>query len=82
MLVDVSLVASPAEANLLESIPFVAAPADLAGRLGQDPGAGIQIAAELVAGLLELEGAAGCHLSPISGEPAIALDVLDRPRVN
>ncbi len=78
VLVDVSLVATPTEAELLNRIPFVAAPADLPARLSRDPGAGISLAAELVAGLLELEGVAGCHLSPIGGEPAIALAVLER----
>ena len=36
MLVDVSLVATPTEAELLERIPFVAAPPDLPARLGRD----------------------------------------------
>jgi 5,10-methylenetetrahydrofolate reductase len=80
LLVDVSLVATSAEAELLERIPFVAAPPDLPARLGRDPGAGIALAAELVAGLLELEGVAGCHLSPIGGDPAMALAVLERLR--
>jgi methylenetetrahydrofolate reductase (NADPH) len=80
VLVDVSLVTSPTEAELLERIPFVTAPPDLPARLGRDPGAGIALAAELVAGLLELEGVAGCHLSPIRGDPAIALSVLERLR--
>ena len=44
---------------------------------GQGPKA---LAAELVAGVLELEGVAGCHLSPIGGDPAIALAVLERLR--
>jgi hypothetical protein len=74
------LVTSPTEAELLERIPFVTAPPDLPARLGRDPGAGIALAAELVAGLLELEGVAGCHLSPIRGDPAIALSVLERLR--
>lgn len=78
VLVDVSLVATSTEAELLNRIPFVAAPADLPALLSRDPGAGISLAAELVAGLLELEGVAGCHLSPIGGEPAIALAVLER----
>jgi 5,10-methylenetetrahydrofolate reductase len=78
VLVDVSLVATRAEAELLDRIPFVAAPPDLPRRLGRDPGAGIALAAELVAGLLALEGVAGCHLSPIGGDPAIALAVLER----
>ncbi len=80
VIADVSLVATPAEAELLERIPFVAAPPHLATRLGRDPGAGIAIAAELVAGLLELEGVAGCHLSPMGGDPEIALAVLQRLR--
>lgn len=80
MLVDVSLAATPTEAELLERIPFVAAPRDLPVRLGRDRGAGIALAAELVAGLLELEGVAGCHLSPIGGDPAMALAVLERLR--
>ena len=80
MLVDVSLVATPTEAELLERIPFVAAPPDLPARLGRDARAGIALAAELVAGLLELEGVAGCHLSPIGGDPAMALAVVERLR--
>ena len=80
MLVDVSLVATPTEAELLERIPFVAAPPDLPARLGRDARAGIALAAELVAGLLELEGVAGGHLSPIGGDPAMALAVVERLR--
>ena len=80
VIADVSLVATPAEAELLERIPYVAAPPHLSARLGRDPGAGIAIAAELVAGLLELEGVAGCHLSPMGGDPEIALAVLQRLR--
>lgn len=72
--------ATPTEAELLERIPFVAAPPDLPAPLGQDRGARIALAAELVAGLLELEGVAGCHLSPIGGDPAMALAVLERLR--
>jgi len=78
VLVDVSVVATPAEAELLERIPYVAAPPGLADRLGRDPGAGIDMAAELVAGLLDLDDVAGCHLSPLGGEPAAALAVLER----
>jgi 5,10-methylenetetrahydrofolate reductase len=80
VLVDVSVVANITEAELLERIPFVAAPSDLPARLGRDQGAGITLAAELVEGLLELEGVAGCHLSPIGGDPAMALSVLERVR--
>ena len=78
VLADVSLVATPAEAELLARIPFVAAPPQLAAQVRRDPGAGIALAAELVAGLLELDGVAGCHLSPLGGDPEIALAVLQR----
>jgi 5,10-methylenetetrahydrofolate reductase len=78
VLVDVSVVATPAEAELLARIPFVAAPPDLPARLGRDQGAGIALAAELVAGLLEMEDVAGCHLCLIGGDPAKALAVLER----
>ena len=78
VLVDVSVVATPAEAELVERIPYVTSPPGLADRLGRDPGAGIALAADLVAGLLELDGVAGCHLSPLGGEPATALAVLEQ----
>ena len=80
VLVDVSVVTTPAEAELLDRIPYVAAPPDLPARLGRDPGAGIALAAELVAGLVELDGVAGCHLSLIGGDPAASLAVLERLR--
>jgi hypothetical protein len=76
VLVDVSVVATAAEAELLERIPYVAPPPGLAARVERDPGAGIALAAELVSGLLELDGVAGCHLSPMGGEPATALAVV------
>jgi 5,10-methylenetetrahydrofolate reductase len=78
VLVDVSVVATPTEAELLERIPYVAAPPRLADRLARDPRAGIALAAELVAGLLDLDGVAGCHLSPLGGEPVTALAVLEQ----
>jgi methylenetetrahydrofolate reductase (NADH) len=78
VLVDVSVVTTRAEAELLDRIPYVAAPPDLPARLGRDPGAGIALAAALVAGLLELDGVAGCHLSLIGGDPAAPLAVLER----
>ena len=78
LLVDVPVVATPAEAELLERIPFVAVPPDLAARLRRDPDAGVRLAAELTAGLLELEGVAGCHLSLFGGDPAMALAVVER----
>ena len=78
VLVDVSVVTTRAEAELLDRIPYVAAPPDLPARLGRHPGAGIALAAELVAVLLELDGVAGCHLSLISGDPAAPLAVLER----
>ncbi|MBN1529799.1 MAG: methylenetetrahydrofolate reductase [Thermoleophilaceae bacterium] len=78
VLVDVSIVATSVEAELLGRIPFVTSPPDLPARLERDPDAGIALAAELVEGLLGLEGVAGCHLSPIGGEPAVALSVLER----
>jgi 5,10-methylenetetrahydrofolate reductase len=80
VLVDVSVVATPAEAELLDRIPYVAAPPDLPARLERDPDAGIALAAELVARLVELDGVAGCHLSPIGGDPAAPLAVLERLR--
>jgi 5,10-methylenetetrahydrofolate reductase len=80
VLVDVSVVATPAEAELLDRIPYVAAPPDLPARLGRDPRAGIALAAELVAGLVELDGVAGCHLSLIGGDPGAPLAVLERLR--
>ena len=78
LLVDVFVVTAPAEAELLERIPFVAAPADLAARLRRDSGAGVKLAAELTAGLRELDGVAGCHLSLLGGHPASALAVVER----
>jgi 5,10-methylenetetrahydrofolate reductase len=78
LLVDVSVVATPAEVERLERIPFVAAPTGLAARLRRVPGAGVELAAELAAGLLQLEGVAGCHLSPLGGDPTPALAVADR----
>jgi 5,10-methylenetetrahydrofolate reductase len=78
VLVDVSVVTTPAEAELLDRIPYVAAPPELPARLGRDPGAGIALAAELVAGLVELDGVAGCHLSLIGADPAAPLAVLER----
>jgi 5,10-methylenetetrahydrofolate reductase len=80
VLVDVSVVATPAEAELLDRIPYVAAPPDLPARLERDPDAGIALAAELVARLVELDGVAGCHLSLIGGDPAAPLAVLERLR--
>jgi hypothetical protein len=77
VLVDVSVVTTRAEAELLDRIPYVAAPPNLPARLGRDPGAGIALAAALVAGLLELDGVAGCHLS-LGGDPAAPLAVLER----
>jgi 5,10-methylenetetrahydrofolate reductase len=81
VLVDVSVVTTPAEAKLLDRIPYLAAPSDLPARLGRDPRAGIALAAELVARLVELDGvAAGCHLSLIGGDPGAPLAVLERLR--
>src|ERR671923_1241063 len=59
VLVDVSVVTTRAEAELLDRIPYVAAPPDLPARLGRDPGAGIALAAELVAVLFGVHGVAG-----------------------
>lgn len=78
VLADVSVVASVREAELLESIPYVQAPTGLADRVRRDPGAGVALAAELVAGLLAVPGVAGCHLSPLGGDPAPALAVAER----
>jgi hypothetical protein len=58
----------------------VAAPPDLPARLGRDPRAGVALAAELVARLVELDGVAGCHLSLIGGDPGAPLAVLERLR--
>ncbi len=78
LLVDVSVVATTQEAELLDRIPFVQAPDDLAMRLRRDRSAGIELAAQTVGALRELDGVAGCHLSPLSGQPDLALAVLDR----
>lgn len=78
LLVDVSVVATVQEAELLDRIPFVQAPDDLALRLRHDRSAGIELAAQTVSALRELDAVAGCHLSPLSGEPELALAVLDR----
>ena len=80
VLVDVSVVTTPAEAELLDRIPYVAAPPDLPARVGRDPDTGIALAAGLVAELLELDGVAGCHLSLVRGDPAASLAVLERLR--
>jgi predicted amidohydrolase len=80
VLVDVPVAATRAEAELLQRIPYVAAPPDLPVRLGRDPDAGIALAAELVGNLLELEGVAGCHLSLIGGDPGAPLAVVERLR--
>ncbi len=78
LLVDVSVVATSADVELLERIPFVAAPTGLTARLRRVPSAGVEVAAELAAGLLELDGVAGCHLDPLGGDPTPALTVADR----
>lgn len=78
LLVDVSVVATVQQAELLDRIPFVQAPDDLAMRLRRDRSAGIELAAQTVGALRELDAVAGCHLSPLSGEPELALAVLDR----
>jgi 5,10-methylenetetrahydrofolate reductase len=78
LLVDVSVVGTVQEAELLARIPFVQAPDDLAMRLRHDRSAGIELAAQTVGALRELDTVAGCHLSPLSGEPDLALAVLDR----
>ena len=78
LLVDVAVVTTVAEAELLERIPYVAAPPDLAAWMRRDPGAGVVRAAELIAGLLELDGVAGCHVSLLGGDPAAGLSVVER----
>jgi hypothetical protein len=40
--------------------------------------AGIELAVHTVGAIRELDTVAGCHLSPLSGEPDLALAVLDR----
>ena len=80
LLVDVSVVATPVEAELLERIPHVQPPPGLAERVRSDPRAGIALAAEVVAEVREIPGVIGCHLSPLGGDPAPALAVLDRVR--
>jgi len=78
LLVDVAVVTTVAEAELLERIPYVAAPPDLVASMRRDPGAGVARAAELIAGLLELDGVAGCHVSLLGGDPAAGLSVVER----
>lgn len=78
VLVDVSVVATPQEAELLERIPFVAAPPDIVARLRRDRRAGIALATELATELLGLDGVAGCHLSPLGGDPGPALLIAER----
>ena len=80
LLVDVAVVTTVPvpEAELLERIPYVAAPPDLAAWMRRDPGAGVVRAAELIAGLLELDGVAGCHVSLLGGDPAAELSVVER----
>ena len=80
VLVDVSVVATPGEAELLERIPQVQPPLGLAERVRSDPRAGIALAAEVVAEVRDIPGVVGCHLSPLGGDPAPALAVLDRIR--
>jgi methylenetetrahydrofolate reductase (NADPH) len=80
MLVDVSVVATPGQAELLDRIPHVQPPSGLADRLRSDTHAGIALAAEVIAELRDIPGVAGCHLSPVGGNPATALAVLDRAR--
>jgi methylenetetrahydrofolate reductase (NADPH) len=80
VLVDVSVVATPGEADLLERIPHVQPPAGLAERVRRDPWAGVALAAEIVAEVRDIPGVVGCHLSPLGGDPAAALAVLDRLR--
>jgi methylenetetrahydrofolate reductase (NADH) len=78
VLVDVSVVATPGEAELLERIPHVRPPLGLAERVRRDPRAGIALAADVVAEVRDIPGVVGCHLSPLGGDPAPALAVLDR----
>lgn len=80
VLVDVSVVATPREADLLERIPYVHPPIGLAERLRRDRRAGIALAAEIVAQVRDLPGVAGCHLSSLGGDPAPALAVRDHVR--
>jgi hypothetical protein len=80
VLVDVSVVATPGEAELLERIPHVQPPLGLAERVRSDPRAGIALAAEVVAEVRDIPGVVGCHLSPLGGDPGPALAVLDRMR--
>jgi methylenetetrahydrofolate reductase (NADPH) len=80
VLVDVSVAATPGEAELLERIPHVQPPAGLAERVRRDPRAGIALAAEVVAEVRDTPGVIGCHVSPLGGDPASALAVLDRLR--
>lgn len=77
VLVDVSVAVTARDANLLERIPFVDPPADLAGRIRRDPRAGIELAAAVVAAVRQLPGVAGCHVEPVGGDPEVALAVLD-----
>jgi 5,10-methylenetetrahydrofolate reductase len=80
VLVDVSVAATPREAELLERIPYVQPPPRLAERVRADPQSGIALAAEIVAEVRDMPGVAGCHLSRLGGDPAPTLAVLDRLR--
>lgn len=77
VLVDVSVVVTPRDADLLERIPSVEPPADLKERIRRDPRAGIEAAAAVVAAVRDLPGVAGCHVEPVAGDPHVALAVLD-----
>jgi 5,10-methylenetetrahydrofolate reductase len=78
LLVDVSVVTTQDEARLLERIPLIRPPEDLEARLRRNRLAGIELAAEVAAAVRELPGVAGCHLSPIRGDPKAALAVAER----
>ena len=78
LLVDISVVTTPEEAEFLATIPFIRPPRDLGRRLRRNRLAGIELAAESIAALRELPGVAGCHLSPLSGDPAPVLAVVER----
>jgi 5,10-methylenetetrahydrofolate reductase len=80
VLVDVSIVATPREVELLERIPYVHPPIGLAERVRGDTRAGIALAAEIVDQVRDLPGVAGCHLSSLGGDPAPALAVRDHLR--
>jgi methylenetetrahydrofolate reductase (NADPH) len=77
VLVDVSVVTTPEEAELLGRIPFIRPPDGLEAAVRRDPEAGIALAAEVAAAVRKLPGVAGCHLSTIRGDPEAVLAVAE-----